>query len=45
MRRSVSRILDAFGGRPHIFDLGHGIGKDTPIAHVEQLAAFVKAGG
>ena len=45
MRRSVSRILDAFGGRPHIFNLGHGIGKDTPIAHVEQLAAFVKAGG
>ncbi|HET9355465.1 MAG TPA: uroporphyrinogen decarboxylase [Sphingomicrobium sp.] len=45
MRRSAARILDAFSGRPHIFNLGHGIGKDTPIAHVEQLAAFVKAGG
>ena len=45
MRRSAGRILDAFAARPHIFNLGHGIGKETPIAHVEQLAAFVKAGG
>ena len=27
----VSRILDAFAGRPHIFNLGHGIQQDTPI--------------
>ena len=37
-----SRILDAFAGRPHIFNLGHGIQQDTPIAHVEQLMALVK---
>ena len=45
MRRSVERILDAFEGRPHIFNLGHGIGKDTPIAHVEALVDLVKTGG
>lgn len=39
---AVARILDAFAGRPHIFNLGHGILQDTPIAHVEQLIALVK---
>jgi uroporphyrinogen decarboxylase len=39
---AVDSILDAFAGRPHIFNLGHGILKDTPIAHVEQLIARVK---
>jgi uroporphyrinogen decarboxylase len=38
----VRRILDAFADRPHIFNLGHGILPDTPIAHVEQLIALVK---
>ena len=45
MRASVRRILDAFAARPHIFNLGHGIGKDTPIAHVEQLVELVRTGG
>ena len=45
MRQSVRRILDALGGRPHIFNLGHGISKETPIAHVEELVELVKAGG
>jgi uroporphyrinogen decarboxylase len=36
------RILDALAGRPHIFNLGHGILQDTPIAHVEQLMALLK---
>ena len=39
---AVKRILDAFVGRPHIFNLGHGILQDTPIAHVEQLISLVK---
>ena len=39
---AIRRILDAFAGRPHIFNLGHGILPDTPIAHVEQLIALVK---
>jgi uroporphyrinogen decarboxylase len=41
---AVERILDAFAGRPHIFNLGHGIQQDTPIDHVEQLLALVKRG-
>jgi uroporphyrinogen decarboxylase len=36
------RILDAFAGRPHVFNLGHGIDKETPIAHVERLLAVVR---
>ena len=39
---ATKRILDAFASRPHIFNLGHGILQDTPIAHVEQLISLVK---
>ena len=42
---AVPTILDAFAGRPHIFNLGHGILQDTPIAHVEQLMQLVKGAG
>jgi len=41
---ATQRILDAFAERPHIFNLGHGILPDTPIAHVEELIAQVKGG-
>jgi len=44
MSAAVARILDAFGDRPHIFNLGHGILQDTPVAHVEQLLELVKGG-
>ena len=44
LETAVARILDAFAGRPHIFNLGHGILKDTPIAHVERLVGLVKGG-
>lgn len=40
--RAVDSILEALSGRPHIFNLGHGILPDTPIAHVEQLVARVR---
>ena len=36
------RVLDAFAGRPHVFNLGHGIDKETPIAHVERLLEVVR---
>ncbi len=42
LRSAVARILDAFADRPHIFNLGHGILQETPIAHVEELVALVK---
>jgi uroporphyrinogen decarboxylase len=44
LKTSVARILDAFAGRPHIFNLGHGILQETPIARVEELLALVKGG-
>ncbi|MBA4042638.1 MAG: uroporphyrinogen decarboxylase, partial [Sphingobium sp.] len=39
---AIERILAAFPDRPHIFNLGHGIVQDTPIAHVEALVAQVR---
>lgn len=39
---SVDRIKKAFDGKPYIFNLGHGILPETPIAHVEQLVARVR---
>ena len=35
-------ILDAFAERPHVFNLGHGIGQHTPIGHVERLLSVVR---
>ncbi len=45
LESAVQRILSCFEGRPHIFNLGHGIVKETPIAHVERLVALVRGGG
>lgn len=39
---AVDRILRAFEDRPHVFNLGHGILQDTPIAHVERLLAHLR---
>jgi uroporphyrinogen decarboxylase len=43
LAENVARIRAAFDSRPHIMNLGHGILQDTPIAHVEQLLALVRA--
>jgi uroporphyrinogen decarboxylase len=40
--RAVDDVLGAFSGRPFIFNLGHGILPETPIAHVEQMLARVR---
>ncbi|MEQ8410381.1 MAG: uroporphyrinogen decarboxylase [Erythrobacter sp.] len=40
--KRVRAIVEAFGDRPHIFNLGHGIGQHTPIAHVEELLAALR---
>lgn len=40
IRERTHRMLDAFGGRGHIANLGHGILPDVPVAHAR---AFVDA--
>ncbi|MCA3256136.1 MAG: uroporphyrinogen decarboxylase [Alphaproteobacteria bacterium] len=40
--RAVVRIRSAFTSRPHVFNLGHGILPDAPIAHVEALLAELR---
>lgn len=42
MEREALRILDAFADRPHVFNLGHGIGQTTPVEHVAQLLGVVR---
>ena len=45
LENAVARILSTFEGRPHIFNLGHGIVKETPIANVEHLLSLVRRHG
>jgi uroporphyrinogen decarboxylase len=42
--RAVDAVLDAFSGGPFIFNLGHGIIPETPVAHVERMIARVRQG-
>lgn len=42
--RSIDAIMTALAGGPFIFNLGHGILPDTPIAHVEQMLKRVRGG-
>jgi uroporphyrinogen decarboxylase len=41
----TAQILDAMSGRPFIFNLGHGIVKETPPDHVTQLMKLVRGAG
>ena len=40
--RAVDAVMEAFAAAPFIFNLGHGILPETPIAHVEQMLARVR---
>jgi uroporphyrinogen decarboxylase len=40
--QAVDAVLDALAGGPFIFNLGHGILPQTPIAHVERMLARVR---
>jgi uroporphyrinogen decarboxylase len=44
LNEAIDRILTGFAGRPHIFNLGHGILPETPIDHVAQLVRRVRGG-
>jgi uroporphyrinogen decarboxylase len=39
---AIDAVLDAFTGGPFIFNLGHGIVPETPIAHVERMLARIR---
>jgi uroporphyrinogen decarboxylase len=42
LEREIDAVLAAFADGPFIFNLGHGILPDTPIAHVERLLKRVR---
>ncbi len=42
LERAVDAVLEAFADRPFIFNLGHGIVPETPIAHVEHMLARIR---
>ncbi|MFM6932386.1 MAG: uroporphyrinogen decarboxylase, partial [Novosphingobium sp.] len=42
LERQTRRILDAFADRPHVFNLGHGIGQTTPIDNVSTALATIR---
>jgi len=44
MHMATRRILDNLGGKPFIFNLGHGCLPETPPEHVAELIAMLRAG-
>jgi uroporphyrinogen decarboxylase len=43
IRAAAAELLETAGGRPgHIFNLGHGVLKETPVDHVIELVKAVK---
>ncbi len=42
LEKRVREIVEQLRNRPHIFNLGHGVTPETPIAHVEQVLAAVR---
>jgi uroporphyrinogen decarboxylase len=44
LAQGVDGILAALGQGPFVFNLGHGILPQTPIAHVEEMVARVRGG-
>lgn len=43
LEREVRRIRETFAGRPHVFNLGHGVVPETPVEHVERLVSLVRS--
>ncbi|MEO1659798.1 MAG: uroporphyrinogen decarboxylase [Pseudomonadota bacterium] len=44
MEHRVRELIEAYRGRPHIFNLGHGVRPETPIPHVERVVELVREG-
>ncbi len=43
MLDEAARIIDALKGGPFVFNLGHGVIKETPPEHVAELSKFLKS--
>lgn len=44
IQKQARQILNSFGGKTgHVFNLGHGVNKDTPVEHVSALVEAVTA--
>lgn len=42
LKHRIDQVLEQAGGRPgHIFNLGHGIHKTTPVENVRRMVAYV----
>ncbi len=37
LERRVDQLLEQWGSGPYVFNLGHGVLPDTPVAHVERV--------
>ena len=44
LEQRVGEIMEVLGSGPFIFNLGHGILPQTPVAHVERLVELVCGG-
>ncbi|HRK97546.1 MAG TPA: uroporphyrinogen decarboxylase [Alphaproteobacteria bacterium] len=45
LKHQILKIIENFKGKPYVFNLGHGIDKDTPPAHIKQLIKIIKESG
>ncbi len=43
LSEGIDAILDGLGDGPLVFNLGHGITPETPIAHVEAMISQVRS--
>lgn len=43
IKRKVDKIMESLSGKDFIFNLGHGIDKNTPIENVEFLVEYVRS--
>lgn len=44
LERRVDQLLDQWSGGPYIFNLGHGVLPDTPLAHIASVVERVRNG-
>ena len=43
LEKRVGEIIGALKGRPHIFNLGHGVTPEVPISHVESTLRAIRS--